>query len=308
MTWVAWRQQRTESLLGAALLVLVALFLVPTGIEIASAYHRDHIAACQDGGFLCQQAITSFRLHYGTLQGLSGWLTVLPGLAGVMLAAPFVLQLEHGTHRLDWTQSVTRGRWIVVKLGLAVASTVIFSAILVSLVTWWRQPFNRLDGRMQQSAFDTQGLVVFGYTLFALGLGLAIGVLWRRAVAGLVVAFIGYFIARLFVDNWLRQRLISPESLTWPARKLQPAVLDHAWVINMYPSDRAGHSLDFSTLCTNPGPTLKACVTPGAQYFHAVYEPAGRFWTMQIAELGLFAGVALVLIAFAAWWTKARAV
>lgn len=30
---------------------------------------------------------------------------------GILLAAPFVLELEQGTYRLVWTQSITRTRW-----------------------------------------------------------------------------------------------------------------------------------------------------------------------------------------------------
>jgi hypothetical protein len=41
---------------------------------------------------------------------------------------------------------------------------------------------------------------------------------------------------------------------------------------------------------------------------HAVYQPASDFWPLQGLETALFAGVALMLIAFAAWWTHQRAV
>ncbi len=39
----------------------------------------------------------------------------------------------------------------------------------------------------------------------------------------------------------------------------------------------------------------------------AVYQPASRFWLFQGIETALFGGVALVLIAFAAWWLHERA-
>src|ERR687884_617852 len=71
MIWVGWRQQRTETVVAAALLALLA-----------------------------------------------------PGLIGLLFAAPLVHQLEQGTHRLDWTQSITRGRWIAGKLGLAALAAV----------------------------------------------------------------------------------------------------------------------------------------------------------------------------------------
>ena len=40
--------------------------------------------------------------------------------------------------------------------------------------------------------------------------------------------------------------------------------------------------------------------------FHVVYQPANHFWPLQLTETGLFAGLAVVLVAFAVWWTRER--
>ncbi len=316
MIWLGWRQQRTETLIAAGFLVLLAAVLVPTGIEMASAYHDDGLAACvaTAPSFSCSAAVQSFTSRFEPLSNLISWLTLVPGLFGVLLATPLVLELEKGTHRLAWTQSITRRRWIAGKLGLAVGAALLAALALTLLETWWHTPFVHLQGRMETSAFDSEGTVVFGYTLFALGLAAAVGVVWRRAVPGLVIGFAGYFAARIFVDTWLRQRLLSPLSATWAAAGRQPAALAHAWVLSQYPSDRLGQRV---------GPQLGACVQlvgPGKRlvdpsclarhgggYTHAVYQPASHFWPLQGIETGLFAGTALLLLAFAAWWTHARA-
>jgi hypothetical protein len=57
--------------------------------------------------------------------------------------------------------------------------------------------------------------------------------------------------------------------------------------------------------CVHSGNTTR-CVADGPGYVHSLYEPASRFWSMQLVELGLFGGIALVLLVFAAWWTSAR--
>ena len=44
--WVAWRQQRTETLIAALLLALIAAVVVPTGLQMASVYEQERIAAC----------------------------------------------------------------------------------------------------------------------------------------------------------------------------------------------------------------------------------------------------------------------
>jgi hypothetical protein len=283
MTWVAWRQQRTETLIAAAMLVVIAGLLVPSGLQMISAYHHDGVAAClghQDSR-VCGGAIDSFTQRFDQIGNMVSWLTLVPGLVGALLAAPFVLDLEHGTYRLVWTQSVTRPRWLAGKLATAIAGALLVAVALTLLITWWRAPLVRINGRMENSVFDAEGIVPIGYVLFALGLALAVGTVWRRAVPALVVAFAGYFASRVFVDTWLRQRLVSPETHNFRGEGAPSSLLNHSWVLDQYPI--------------------------GNGYIHTVYHPPSHFWPLQGVETAMFGGVALALIAFAAWWTLRRA-
>lgn len=316
MIWVGWREQRTETIIAAGILVAVALVLLPTGLHMASAYHDEGLAACVRAhpAAACGDAVSSFVARFQRTSSLLAWLSLLPGLIGVLLAAPFVFQFENGTYRLDWTQSITPRRWIAVKLGLAVAGALAASLALTVLVTWWRSPLVHLQGRMDNSVFDSEGTVVVGYTLFALGLALALGVIWRRAVPAVLVAFGAYVGARVFVDTWLRQRLTPPLETTWKlsGRDLagaEPSAFKHAWVISGWPSDAAGHRVmpHFGACLSAPKGATACLVEHGPAYMHAVYEPATRFWHMQAVETGLFGVAALVLIAFAAWWARRHA-
>lgn len=112
MIWVGWREQRTETLIAAGVLALLAAVLVPTGLHMSSAYDRAGLAAClgDDPSLPCRQATDAFVSQFHSLSSLIAWLTLVPGLIGVLLSAPFALQFEHGTNRLDWTQSITRAR------------------------------------------------------------------------------------------------------------------------------------------------------------------------------------------------------
>jgi len=320
MTWVAWRLQRTETLIAAGILALIACLLVPTGIQMANAYHHDGLASCVmvNVSPSCAQAVGDFTSHYGYLANLVTLFTLVPGIFGVLLAAPFVLDLENGTYRLAWTQSITRRRWLTGKLGIAIPGALAAALVLTLLVTWWRTPFTSLNGRLQNQSFDFDGTVVLGYTLFALGLAAAVGAVWRKAVPALIVAFGGYFAARILVDAWLRQHLITPNAITWAANKLGPN-LSHAWVLSEGPSTKAGAWIGPHTgggvggtihiavpRCISVGPQITRCHNPGGSYIHAVYFAASRFWELQAIETALFGGVALVLLAFAAWWTHER--
>ena len=164
---------------------------------------------------------------------------------------------------------------------------------------------------MESGVFDFEGTVAAGYVLFALGLALAVGAVWRRTVPALIVAFIGDVAARVFVDTWLRQRFQAPLGETWSRAAgggAPPAGLRHAWVLEQYPSDRLGRHVEIMLgPCARPAEGAaraidKACFLQHAPgYLHAIYQPASRFWLFQGIETSLFGGAAILLIAFAAW-------
>jgi hypothetical protein len=317
MIWVSWRQQRTETLIAGAIIATLAAVLVPTGIGMANAFDHDGLTAClgQNASEGCGRAIQAFLMRYEWLDNLTSWFTLVPGLIGVLFAASFVFELESGTYRLAWTQSITRRRWIVTRLGTCIAAALAAGIAMTVLVTWWRTPIVDLRGRMESGVFDFEGTVTASYVLFALGLALAVGAVWRRTVPALIVAFIGYVAARVFVDTWLRQRFQAPLGETWKAAAGDPPEnLRHAWVLEQYPSDRLGRHIEIALgQCARPAEggvraIDRACMLQhGPEFMHAIYQPASRFWLFQGIETSLFAGVAILLIAFAAWWTHCRA-
>ena len=320
MTWVSWRLQRTETLIAAVVLALLAALLIPTGLHMAAAYDHDGLASCLEARTNdCNIAIDAFTRRFG--DRLAGawlaWFNLVPGLIGVLAAAPLIIELEHGTYRLAWTQSITRRRWLASKLGVAVGGALLAALAMTALMTWWRAPLDHLHGRMETSVFDFEGTVGFAYVLFALGLTLAVGVIWRRTAPAVIVGFVGYTVARIFVQNWLRQRYQSPLSGTWAATQGPRPNLNSAWVLSEGPSDKLGHRFPnaFTTVqsCSRAINNHTRSIDPaclarqGLGYFHVVYQPASRFWVFQGIETALFGGVALALILFAAWWIHERA-
>jgi hypothetical protein len=309
--WLSWRQQRIETLITAAILAALAVAFVPVGIHLADLFTQQHLAHCVNRYTpACRFSVETFGNHAGVLRSLldSGWFNLIPGLIGVALAAPLLLDLENGTTRLAWTQSVTRARWLANR-GAFAAGTVLLAATAFSvLFTWYQRPFDQLYGRWDR--FDFEGIVPLGYALFALGLALGIGVLLRRSAAALVVAFGLYVAGRLFVQSWLRQRFAAPVSATWGLRARGPN-LSHAWILKEGPSDRAGHLFKGSSAvfsdCAKSGPKGAKSLDPacmarhGAGFTHVLYQPASRFWEFQGIETALFGGIALLFMAFATW-------
>ena len=321
MIWVGWRQQRTETLIAGAVLVVIAAIVIPVGIHMASVYTHEGLAACganAQPGTACGLAIPSFQIRFNLLDILFTWSTLLPPIAALLFAAPFILDLDSGTYRLLWTQSITRRRWIVTKLGLGIAATVLVAVLLSVLATWLRAPLDHLNGRLGSSTYDAEGLVPIAYALLALGVAVALGAVWRRTVPALLTAFVLYVVARAFVDSWLRQRLVDATRVTWhigggggPSN----STLNRALVIHQYLSDKTGRAIaGANQICVRtsagalPHTRISGpCLLPSAHgYMTVVFIPASRFWELQAIEFGIVAGIGALLVAAAGWWTYRR--
>ena len=73
-----------------------------------------------------------------------------PWPAGLFWGAPLIArETERGTHRLAWTQSVSRGRRLAVKLTAFVAATVLAAAVVPLLLAWWLRPYEQLIDQLR---------------------------------------------------------------------------------------------------------------------------------------------------------------
>ena len=63
MIWVGWRQQRVETLIAAAMLVVLAAVAIPAGVHMASVYAHEGLAACAGGAQpgVCGVTLESFQ-------------------------------------------------------------------------------------------------------------------------------------------------------------------------------------------------------------------------------------------------------
>ena len=312
-----------ETLIAAAAVVLVAAVAIPVGLHMASVYTHDGLSVCAANvqpGSSCNVELPSFFLRFNGLDILFTWSTLLPPIAALLLAAPFILDLDNGSYRLAWTQSITRRRWIVVKLAMALAAAVLVALLLSILASWLRGPLDHLNGRMSSSTYDAEGIVPIAYSLFVLGFAVALGALWRRAVPALLSTFVVYIVVRSLMDSVLRQRLLAPIKTTWlvGAGGTGGPNLNQALVISQFVSNKKGVQLSTTQTCVvrSSGGILSRTQSvcgvlhqPGVHpylYMTAIYQPASRFWALQGVESAIVGGVGLLLILAAGWWTSRR--
>jgi hypothetical protein len=146
--------------------------------------------------------------------------------------APLVArEVESGTFRLGWTQSVTRTRWPIVKVTVVALIGMAVARLLGFLLTWWASPLDRAHGN-QYATFDQRDIVVLGYTAFAVTLGVSAGTVIRRTLPAMATTLIAFIATRLAANFWVRPHLLAPAH---PVVALDPATtgapnIPNAWI------------------------------------------------------------------------------
>jgi hypothetical protein len=129
------------------------------------------------------------------------------------LGAPLVArELETGTFRLAWTQSVSRSRWFVTKVVLIGLACVVVAGLLSLMVTWWFSPIDRVTvaGPFSTSFYDRRDIVPVAYAAFAFALGVTAGILIRRTLPAMAATLVGYIGTRVAVFDWVRPYFMTP--------------------------------------------------------------------------------------------------
>ena len=199
MTWLTWRQHRAQAAYAAAGLAILAVVMVASGLAMFNSLTELGLDGCgplSNSLDSCDNAAGAFFDRFALLQQVATLLLLLPLLLGLFFGAPLVArELEQGTHRLVWTQGVTRRRWFVVKAGLVLAATTAFMGAYSALLYWWYTPLSRAGAsRFAYLEFDVQGIAPIGYAIFAVALGIAAGTLWRKVLPAMGVTLAGFLI------------------------------------------------------------------------------------------------------------------
>ncbi len=315
------RQFRTQALVALGLLVVVAVVLAITGPRLSD--------------LIVQSGTVPRSGFYGRAPLMLDWgLLAVPALIGMFWGAPLVArELETGTFRLAWTQSVTRTRWLAVKLGLLGLSSMIIAGLFSLMVTWWSSPIDTVNlNRFDLLLFGERAIAPIGYAVFAFTLGVTLGVLIRRVVPAMAATIVAFIAVRLGVTYLVRPHLWAPSQMSLDFKSgmvdqmlhLTPDLHVHAgaeahipdaWVYSAQLVDKAGHVLTNPDLGVFPDlGTRGSLPDPGrlidkiAETYHVLvtYQPAARYWAFQAGETAVFVGLALILAGFCFWWVRRR--
>lgn len=220
MTWLTWRQLRAQAVPTAAAVALLLVALALTGPSMAGAAR--HGAS----SFLTGLSADDLKvtLYFAGIAAAY----VLPLVVGAFWGAPMVArEMEARTHRLAWSQSVTRTRWLAFKLGGAALVTAAVAGLLSWGVTWWAGPVDRAvatgDGtgpfmitRLEPAVFGARGVVPVGYAVLALVVGALAGLVIRRTVAAMAITLVLAVAVPMLVVIFVRPHLATPDTITSP--------------------------------------------------------------------------------------------
>jgi hypothetical protein len=309
MIWLTWRQHRAQALYFLVTLAILAAVLVPLGLTMFRALTELGLDGCHgtaNMGTACDTGRNTFSERFSLHQQFSTPLLLfLPLLTGLFAGSPLVArELEQGTHRLVWMQGVTRRHWLLAKGGLVLAATTAFAAAVSALVYWWWTPYERVGtSRFAWSAFDLQGLVPVGYTLFAVALGIAAGALVRKVLPAMAITVAGFLAARVAVEV-VRPYFRPAQEARFPLfAESHPGRFADQWLLSsdVYSADgqRLGNGF---IVCGPPSATdgSRGCAgyQPG-DYNLNRFHPGSEYWTFQLIETGIFVAAAALLLLFA---------
>jgi ABC-2 family transporter protein len=338
MIWLTWRQFRTQAAVVWAAVAAIAIVLAITGPRL--------LARTRLGGSAFDHLTTMDRnLYVAEIVVMA----LAPAVIGAFWGAPMVArELEAGTHRLAWNQSVTRARWLATKLGLTALTTAAVAGALTLAVSWWSSPVDgalsstrgSLPSRLTPVAFAMRGVAPVGYAVFALVLGVTIGLVIRRPVPAMALTLAVFTFVQIAVPLWVRPHLVPPteRTVTISTARLDGIESSSAggplhitlttghhgdWILSNQTIDSTGRAAALPAWLAGclPGPppaggaadqrvqapalNLDACFKRLADEGYrqrVVYQPASHFWPLQWAETAMFLVLSGLLTGFCFWW------
>ena len=363
MMWLTWRQFRAQAVTAVAALALFAILLAVTHPQLAGLYASTGFSGCRGG---CRLEADAFLGQLSNLTPFGGpqafrllpaganlyvivytvgilFILIAPAITGVFWGAPLIArELETGTSRLTWNQSVTRARWLTVKLALTGAAALAVTEGFSLLQAWWAAPISRavdLGGsvsvfsgsRFSPLTFATGGIAPLGYAAFGFALGVTAGLLIRRTVPAMALTLAIFVAVQIVMPLWIRPHLLPADQTTAAIAATQPAFRDlggplapaatavpgqpEAWILSSAPVDAAGQLVAaLPAACTQaagsvplePGGDVLRCLAGDGIRETVSYQPASRYWPLQAAETGIFLALALGLAGFSFWWLDRR--
>jgi ABC-2 family transporter protein len=321
MIWLTWRQFRPQAIVAGVALAAVAVTLAVTGPHLAALYNDNGLGSCAAD---CGSRVTSFidqvrgsaseDIFYGGIF----LVYVVPTLVGLFWGAPLVTrEIESGTFRLAWNQSVMRRRWVATKLGLVGLASMAAAGLLSLMMSWWASPLYRAAqqatgnslsiSRLAPSLFGATGVAPIGYAALAFALGVTAGLLVRRTIAAMAITLAVFVAIQVLWPIFVRPHLIAPahtvqalNAVTWNGTGdvnqghliLVPGSVGGlppgTWITGSQPVNSAGTPVTMAPPACVSASNFVQCLQNHGVRMEFTYQAADRYWDFQWLETGIF--------------------
>jgi hypothetical protein len=332
-------QFRAQAITAAAALAAFAILLAATGPHLASLYAASGLSGCRPVG--CEHLASNFlqQLYaagtYWFLYLLGVVLILLtPAVIGMFWGAPLIAhELETGTSALAWSQSITRTRWLAVKLTVGGLAAMALTEGLSLMQAWWAAPIGRAVGhggggtslamgRFSALVFATHGITPLGYAAFGFALGVTVGALIGRTVPAMAVTVAIFVAVQIAMPVWIRPDLLPADRTVIPVTSLDEISLQQgtlngshfdlgaldlpgqpgAWLLSSGTVNAAGQATGTTpAACTAPSMQNGAfvnCLAAHGIREEITYQPASRYWAFQWTETAIYLALTLALAGF----------
>jgi hypothetical protein len=341
MIWLTWRQFRVQAYTAAAALAAFAILLAATGPHLASLYTASGLSSCHGSCpnlaryFVGQLQTSGYAVLYLISVGI---ILLAPAVIGLFWGAPLIArELETGTSALAWNQSVTRTRWLAVKLTIGGLAAMAVTEALCLMQAWWAAPIGRAvgdgaggifiaQGRFTPLVFATHGITPLGYAAFAFTLGVTAGALIRRTLPAMAVTLAIFAAVQVAMPLWIRPNLIPARQTVISMASLENSGLGRAltgpggstftltatdvpgqpgaWLLSSGPVNATRQPVSTTpAACTtlsieNSLSAFPDCLASQGIRETITYQPASRYWALQWTETAVYLALALALTGY----------
>lgn len=313
VTWLAFRRRRTSLAVFIAVALVLDAWMLANGHASADALR--HTGLCPTLPCVEPSEIYAPARQAAVIDLL---LVVLPLALGLVHGVGLVArEAENSTHRLVFTQGVSRTRWYLTSLAVALGGALVVEAIVLPVAHWWAGiAWVDLPGtltlggsRIQPDVVPVSGVVPLAYTGFAVALGVAAGAVLRRVPWATAVTAVTYLVVAAV-------RITSIRPLFAPTGFLMDGTTDSAqyaiwpnpppW--NITYEYRAVPGIERSPGASSPDRVAAECSVYGLHPQDVVTcmrrqgveggfvtQSLANYWRLQWSETALYAVLALVL-------------
>ena len=310
MLWLTWRQHRWQVIGVAAVLAAYAGYLVYAGLTL-----RHALAPCPASfgaappSAACVAGMDVMNAVHNRMTDVVLFGNLLPLAVGMFWGAPLLArELEQGTYRLAFTQSVGRRRWLRTKLGALSAAAALLGAVNGAAVTWAYASLRGFGDRPfgNTLTFSQSGVVPAATWVFALLAGVTVGLVSRRVMTTVAVTLVALPLVFLGLVV-VRPHYLPPAVHVVDGAHMTPdppiGNSAEGWVFRVSYVDAKGTVLDSAAaggVCADPGSTFPTpqCLDRTGLRQRIVLQPADRYVWFQLIEAGLLLGASGAMAVF----------